>query len=316
MNWVDLAVIILLVVFTLEGYKKNFLFELLDFLSFLLAFILSLRFYNEASKLLAANFQLPHSISNVLGFIAVWFLVETILFGVVHYVLAKKSLYSNVKLNFLSVVPAFLRGLIFISIILVMVGTFPIQPQIKIAVSESKLGSLILSRTQRLEGPLKNVFGGISQDSLTFLTIKPKSDETVNLGFQTNQSKTNESLESEMIELLNNERTSRGLKKLIYNEKLRAVARYHSTDMFRRGYFSHYSPEGKTVADRGDQFGVSYMVIGENLAYAPTLSAAHTGLMNSEGHRANILAEDYGKIGIGVLDGGPYGLMITQVFSN
>jgi uncharacterized protein YkwD len=58
------------------------------------------------------------------------------------------------------------------------------------------------------------------------------------------------------------------------------------------------------------------LVIGENLAYAPNLELAHTGLMNSEGHRANILSPDFNKVGIGIEDGGVYGLMVTQVFSN
>ncbi|MDQ3129497.1 MAG: colicin V production protein, partial [Acidobacteriota bacterium] len=43
---------------------------------------------------------------------------------------------------------------------------------------------------------------------------------------------------------------------------------------------------------------------------------AHTGLMNSPGHRANILQPNFGRVGIGVLDGGRRGLMITQNFRN
>ena len=38
--------------------------------------------------------------------------------------------------------------------------------------------------------------------------------------------------------------------------------------------------------------------------------------MNSSGHRANILRPQYGRIGISMLDGGRYGLMVTQNFRN
>jgi uncharacterized protein YkwD len=38
--------------------------------------------------------------------------------------------------------------------------------------------------------------------------------------------------------------------------------------------------------------------------------------MNSPGHKANILHKTYGKIGIGIADGGIRGLMVTQVFKN
>jgi len=40
------------------------------------------------------------------------------------------------------------------------------------------------------------------------------------------------------------------------------------------------------------------------------------GLMNSPGHRANILNPNFHKIGIGVIDGGIYGKMYTQEFTN
>ncbi len=60
--------------------------------------------------------------------------------------------------------------------------------------------------------------------------------------------------------------------------------------------------------------GISYRAAGENLAGAPTVERAHTSLMNSSGHRANILNPRYTHVGIGIVDGGPYGKMFTQMF--
>jgi uncharacterized protein YkwD len=62
--------------------------------------------------------------------------------------------------------------------------------------------------------------------------------------------------------------------------------------------------------------GVEYRTAGENLALAPTLHIAHNGLMNSPGHRANILHPQFGRVGIGIMDGGLRGLMVTQNFRN
>jgi uncharacterized protein YkwD len=61
---------------------------------------------------------------------------------------------------------------------------------------------------------------------------------------------------------------------------------------------------------------VRFITAGENLALAPTLQIAHTGLMNSPGHRANILRREFGRVGIGIMDGGMRGLMISQEFRN
>ena len=61
---------------------------------------------------------------------------------------------------------------------------------------------------------------------------------------------------------------------------------------------------------------MAYLSAGENLALAPTLHSAHTGLMHSPGHRANILRPQFGRLGIGILDAGRHGLMVTQEFRN
>jgi uncharacterized protein YkwD len=60
--------------------------------------------------------------------------------------------------------------------------------------------------------------------------------------------------------------------------------------------------------------GVTYRWAGENIAGAASVDRAHNGLMNSEGHRANILNSNFTHIGIGIVPGGPYGMMFTQMF--
>lgn len=318
MNLADLLIIVCLVFFAIEGMGRTFLGEALDLLSFLVAFFLSLRFYNYLGIFLESSFQVPHSVANVLGFLIFWFVSESIFFILIHFVLSRSILLITAfnKINRLAFIPALMRGTIFVAIVLTLLASFPIQPKIKVLVNESKIGSFVLDKTHQLESPIKNVFGGLSEDTMTFFTIKPKSDELVNLGFQTDNFTANQSLENQMVELVNKERLQRGLRGLVSDATLREIGRGHSADMFKRGYFAHNSPEGANVADRADKLGVSYEVIGENLAYAPTLSLAQSGLMNSPGHRANILSADYHKIGIGIMDGGVYGLMITQVFSN
>ncbi|WP_129129523.1 CvpA family protein [Lacibacter luteus] len=121
-------------------------------------------------------------------------------------------------------------------------------------------------------------------------------------------------LEYQMLQLLNKERKQRGLSALQADEPLRKVARQHSEDMLRRGYFSHVSPEGKDPFYRMKKAGIQYKLAGENLAYASTLSKAHTGLMHSKLHREAILNPKFKRVGIGIADGGKNGLMISQEF--
>ncbi|MCS6862922.1 MAG: CAP domain-containing protein, partial [Abditibacteriales bacterium] len=79
-------------------------------------------------------------------------------------------------------------------------------------------------------------------------------------------------------------------------------------------YFSHDSPKGSTPFDRIKATGLTYVTAGENIAYAPTIAQAHEGLMKSKGHRENILRSSFTEIGIGIVDAGKMGKMVTQNF--
>jgi uncharacterized protein YkwD len=179
-------------------------------------------------------------------------------------------------------------------------------------------GKYIIGKTAGFEGYISNLVGAAIDEALTFRTVKPNSDETTDLGFKVAAENltVDEESEKKMLELVNEERVKRGLKPLKMNEDLLRLARAHSKDMFERGYFAHVNPDGEDPFDRMKRFEISFKVAGENLALAPNVNLAHEGLMNSPGHRANILTAEFGLVGIGCIDGGTYGKMFSQEFTN
>ncbi|MGE5580066.1 MAG: CAP domain-containing protein [Bacillota bacterium] len=120
--------------------------------------------------------------------------------------------------------------------------------------------------------------------------------------------------EQQMINLVNQERAKAGLKPLAVDMTLVKLARMKSQDMIDKNYFAHQSPTYGSPFDMMKSAGVTYRTAGENLAGASTVERAHTNLMNSSGHRANILNANFTHIGIGIIEGGPYGMMLTQMF--
>ena len=71
--------------------------------------------------------------------------------------------------------------------------------------------------------------------------------------------------------------------------------------MADNNYFSHDNLQGLSPFDRIKEDGIGFKRAGENLAYGQSSSIfAHEGLMNSKGHRENILLKDYSSLGIGV----------------
>ncbi|MGN1097517.1 MAG: CAP domain-containing protein [Clostridia bacterium] len=108
--------------------------------------------------------------------------------------------------------------------------------------------------------------------------------------------------EKEVLTLINKERTDRGLNELTLDIRLTKAARYKSRDMADTGGFSHRGSYG-TLADLLDKFKVDYNCAGENIAYGYENAAAVVEeWMNSRGHRANILCEDFQKLGVGFIE--------------
>ncbi|KKR33669.1 MAG: hypothetical protein UT66_C0035G0002 [candidate division CPR2 bacterium GW2011_GWC1_39_9] len=202
-----------------------------------------------------------------------------------------------------------------IAVTLTLIAYLPVQGLIKSKVLNSKIASRIVAQTSVYEQDVQKLFGRAIKDSLAYFMVKPKENERIELNFKTTAVTVDASSEDEMLKLVNGERTKRGIKPLSMENSLRFLARAHSRDMLAKGYFAHINPENKDPFDRMETAGINYEYAGENLALAPTVDLAHEGLMNSEGHKANILDPNFGKVGIGCIDAGPYGKMFSQEFT-
>lgn len=317
-NWVDLIILVILVFFIYQGFVNGFWSVLTDFVSFFGALILSLKTYKFAATILQTNFSLGRALSNALGYLAMAIILELIisyLMGLAISSLPKKIIKNKIT-KYLGVVLSLGQGLILIAFGLTFAVSLPINPSIKNDISSSKFGGYILARTVGLEKAMNDIFGGAINDSLTYLTIEPKSHESLPIEKGNLNLSVDSASETKMFELVNNERTSRGIGALTWDTRLVVVARNYATLMWKDGYFGHYDPEGHDVGYRLAQAGIRYEVAGENLALAPNVDIAHSGLMNSPGHRANILDKDFHRVGIGVIDNGWNGKMFVQVFIN
>ncbi|MGI8926343.1 MAG: CAP domain-containing protein, partial [Tepidiformaceae bacterium] len=127
------------------------------------------------------------------------------------------------------------------------------------------------------------------------------------------------SLEQRLVNGINAERTAAGLAPYAYDTGLAHIARIRSRQMADQQYFGHVDPYGYAMyTELLAYFGYGYAWAGENIAlnnYSAGESAerALISLMNSPSHRANILAGDFSRIGVGEVslsDGRHYYTMI------
>jgi len=115
--------------------------------------------------------------------------------------------------------------------------------------------------------------------------------------------------ELEIIRLINEYRVSNGLHPLMLDPILSMAARFHSHEMMDLGYFAHRSPVTGSSGDRAEMFGHVNMhdwVTGahENITTMSDPAGAVENFINSPGHRAALIAEDFLSIGVGIGGGG------------
>ena len=112
---------------------------------------------------------------------------------------------------------------------------------------------------------------------------------------------------------MNLERRRAGVAPLTADPRLVEVARAHSREMLALGYFEHLSPVAGAPEVRLMTAGIYANRSGENIAYAPSVTDAHAGLMASDTHRRNILDPLFTRVGLAVVTGRG-GQMVTQDF--
>ncbi len=140
------------------------------------------------------------------------------------------------------------------------------------------------------------------ENKVTAIQIISKSLEDSRMDFYTaSSSDLKVGFETQLFDLTNATRVNHGLDILIWDDLVRETARKHSQDMAQNSYFSHTNLEGQSPFDRMHEDNIIFSMAGENLAYGQFSSIyAHEGLMNSLGHRKNIIQAEFRYLGVGV----------------
>ncbi|QOR35951.1 hypothetical protein IMX26_03780 [Clostridium sp. 'deep sea'] len=109
-----------------------------------------------------------------------------------------------------------------------------------------------------------------------------------------------DAMEKQLFDTSNTFRIRMGLKAFTTDDKVNKSAYLHSYDMSTNNYFSHTNLNGQSPFDRMKDQGIKYSRAAENIAYGQRNAIfANHGLMNSEGHRKNLLG-NYSRLGTGV----------------
>jgi uncharacterized protein YkwD len=318
LNVIDGLVLLVLLFFAWQGFRSGVLTRLAGLAVMALAISVAWLAYRPLGDWLASVTGLSKAAAAAAGFLLPFIVVELVATVIMARLL--RRLPERVRRagwnHALGIIPGLAEGTVLAALALTVVLVVPIETMPREAIARSAVGNRLVAIGTAVQVRAQRLLGSRLRDLLTFRTIEPGSQERVALPFHTVAARPDPEAENTMLALINQERTQRGLPALRMDEQLRAVARRHSRDMLRRGYFGHLSPEGVAPFERMTAAGVHYTAAGENLALAPTVEIAHAGLMQSPGHRANILQPRFRRVGIGALAAPPYGIMFTQNFAD
>ena len=318
MNWVDLLLILVVLSGAWSGWRRGFVQATLFLCTLVLSVIGAFALYRHPAAWLEGYWPALGVWIQPLSFVTTFILLHALLDGIAAVLIGAvpRRVHLHAGNRLLGVAPGLAGGLINAAIVAIALSIFPLYDGLSRETRESQLARLLVEPAASVESQLAKIFDPAIQRTLQALTVPPESQDSIPLKFKVDDAPERAELEAQVLALVNEERAQRGLTPLQADPELAAVARAHSRDMLARGYFSHVTPEGRKLGDRMKAGKVNYLLAGENLALAQTVPIAHRGLMNSPGHRANILRPQFGRLGVGVLDGGRYGLMITENFRN
>jgi uncharacterized protein YkwD len=318
MNAIDIFLVLIFILAVWNGWRKGFLAAIRELGSWVGSLLVGFYSYSYVAAFLHNYFPALGVWTQPLAFTAIVMLSKMLISLVVREILiaASPNLHRNAVNHLMGVIPGVVNGAVYASIMAAILFTLPMNERISSSARKSQLASTLENEVEWANEKFSPIFDDAIREAMIGKTIETRPDETINLQFKVASPKTRPDLESEMLLLVNEERKKAGLPVLKPDPELTLVARAHSKDMFARGYFSHYTPEKADPFDRMKAAHVRFLAAGENLALGQNLDICHKGLMNSPGHRANILHPSFGRVGIGILDGGLYGLMISQEFRN
>lgn len=318
MNYIDILLILIIIISAGAGFRSGFIDSGLALLSWIGGLITGFLVYEIPAKMLQKAAPSLGLWAMPLCFILVVIFANLIIDAATSRLVSRipERVITHKANQLMGIFPGMLNGLIWSTLLAGILTLMPSADEASRQIRKGILAETLSGNINWLHSRLSAIFGRALNSSI--LTTAPElgSEESVELPFTVKNPEIRPEQEEEMLVLVNNERIQRGLPPVKADRGLTTIARKHSLDMLRRGYFSHYTPEGTDPLSRMKKENIKFLTGAENLALAQNVLIAHEGLMQSREHRDNILNPAFGRLGIGVVDGGIYGLMITQSFGD
>ena len=318
MNPVDVGLLVLVGTLAVLGLRRGFVMGLLDLVGIAAGLVVASLYYQDLIGPLT-QFGLNQASAAITAFVVLNLVALTLASVITGFIFQPLSrfpwpFFLRWGDSILGLLPGALKGLALGAVIVLPLAFLQQPAGLSDAVRQSRFATPLVNLGLDVLYTAVDRYG-INLADFAVITSQP-NDAISQLPFTVRTGLApDEAAEVEIVKLINQARTEEGLNPLAIDPALTAVSRAHSEEMFQRGYFGHTSPFTGTSGDRLNAAGVTYLLAGENLAYAPSAATAHARLMASPDHYANIMNPTYTRIGVGAIAAPNRGLMVTETFA-
>ena len=216
MNWVDLALVFVMLLAIWFGWHRGFILGSLDLLTWAGSLVLGYLFYPYTVQLMDRFFD-PGVWRLPVGFIITVIIARIIIGLITHYIIrAIPERHNDGAANkFLGIIPGAINGWVYAIIISALLLALPLRDSITKETRDSQLGVKLAMQSEWVNKKLAPVFDEAVRHTMNSLMVHPSSDEKVPLGFTYTNAEARPDLEMKMLEMVNHKNPHRGCQYLI-----------------------------------------------------------------------------------------------------
>ena len=318
---IDLLAIGFLVLLASVSARRGIILAAYDFVSGLLVLVIAVNTYRFVGAPLAPQVQLTASQANLDAFLVLLVIGEVIrlrvgaVFSNIDLAVSDNSGFSDIFNTLGAMFFGLVRGAYYIALIIIIVNAVPALTSWREPVARAGLPHAIQAIFSSLL-PADVVPTDYSTVVITTSSgAHPVSGEPLptTVGVP---GRPDPKAESQLLDMTNLARRQDGLPPLVLDPQLNLIASEHTMEMSKLALLFHDSPTTGSISDRLRSANIPFRRSAENVAYSRALEFAFAGLMFSPEHRGNILSSDLHRIGVGVSQTDPAGLLLTQDFAD
>ena len=155
-----------------------------------------------------------------------------------------------------------------------------------------------------------NIIGAVSSKYISKVNNNTNNNNDIVKDFSNSNDNTN----NKVITIINNARKSKNLNLLKENKNLNTIANLKAIEMNDKNYFAHKSPSYGNPFEMMQNFGITYLSAGENIARNLNISTAVNNWIKSKTNSINIFNKNFTDIGVSVIKNKTYGYIIVCMF--